>query len=473
MAYTLGLGDEQMQQTENLTPHVNEIHRALQNKMEMGAIEDELRRYLDYGVPLAQAKRDIVRMHGGGSLTVGAKKIAELQPEDKGVELEVRILTVNPKTITAKGAPKEIFYGLMGDETGKAPYTMWKDLNLEKGAVFVIKNAYVKKGFREGIEVSLGDYTTAARSNTDVTVKDDGYAPSSAAPSGDFGGSRIATEKKVKDLNENDRSVSITARVLELREKTISTANGQKTIVEGTLADETGRVPFSAWEPEKLPADFKENAVAHIRSAYVKTFRSVPQINIGQYATIEILASIALPGAETLNAPTKRTLDEIERSGGAQGIVVEGVVLEVKKGSGLIFRCSMEGCNRVLQNRQCALHPAKQEGVPDLRIKAVVDDGLGAATFFANREATEKLLGKTLAQCQQQARDAMTVDVIQDDIERVLASKRVLVYGNALGGEFGMQIISSGIEFVAARDLTLDAERLLGDLAAFLPEVSQ
>ncbi|MFA5860124.1 MAG: hypothetical protein WDA16_00370 [Candidatus Thermoplasmatota archaeon] len=460
-----------MQQTENLAPHVNEIARALQNKLEAGAIEDELRRYLDYGVPLAQAKRDIVRMHGG-TLQVGAKKVSDLQPEDRGVDVTAKILTVNPKTITVKGAPKEITYGYLADETGKAPYTAWKDLQLERGAVYKIRNAYVKKGFREGVDVQLGDYTTAERSDVQLDVKDD-YVGASTSPSGDYAGSRIATEKKVRDLNENDRSVSVIARVLEIREKTISTANGQKTIVEGVIADETGRVPFSAWEPEKLPAEFKENAVAHIRSAYVKTFRNVPQINIGQYATIEMLSSVALPSAEALSAPTKRTLDELERSGGGQGIVVEGIVLEVKKGSGLIFRCNIDGCNRVLQNRQCALHPQKQEGIPDLRVKAVVDDGLGAATFFANREATERLIGKTLAECQQQAGKAMTVDVIQDDIDRVLTAKRVLVSGNALCGEFGMQIIASGIEFVQARDVTADAERLLGELAAFLPEVSQ
>ncbi|HEX2021699.1 MAG TPA: hypothetical protein VHH36_03250, partial [Candidatus Thermoplasmatota archaeon] len=119
-----------MQQTENLAPHVQEIARALQNRMEPDAIEDELRRYLDYGVPLAQAKRDIVRMHGG-TLQAGERKVATLLPEERGIELVAKILTVNPKEITVKGQPKTIWYGYLADETGKVPYTAWKDLNLQ------------------------------------------------------------------------------------------------------------------------------------------------------------------------------------------------------------------------------------------------------------------------------------------------------------------------------------------------------
>jgi replication factor A1 len=457
-----------MQQTENLAPHVQEIARALQDKLDKGAIEDELRRYLDYGVPLAQAKRDIVRMHGG-SLQAGPKKIDSLQPEDRGVDLVAKILTVNPRTVTVKGQPKEITYGFLADETGKASYTAWKDLKLERGAVYRIKNAYVKKGFREGVDVQMGDYTSAERQSADLAVKDEFGGPT---PGGEFAG-RITAERKVRELTQNDRSVSLRARVLALHEKTVSTTNGQRTIVEGELADETGRVPFSVWEPDRLPAAFREDAVVHVKNAYVKAFRGQPQVSIGQYATIEVMPEGALPSAEQLRAPAKRNLAELAASGGGNGVRVDGVVLEVKKGSGLIFRCSVEGCNRVLQNRQCALHPQRQEGVPDLRVKAILDDGYGAATFFADRASTERLLGKTLAQCQQQAKDAMTVDVVQEDLDRVLTGKRVAVFGRAMSGEFGLQLMADDIEFAPERhDLQPEVEALLARIAEHAPEVA-
>ena len=105
-------------------------------------------------------------------------------------------------------------------------------------------------------------------------------------------------------------------------------------------------------------------------------------------------------------------------------------------------------------------------------MKAVLDDGYGAATFFANRETTERLLGKTLAQCQQQARDAMSVDVVQDDLDRVLTAKRVAVSGRAMSGEFGLQLMADDIAFVASRDHTAEAEQLMGRVAELLQEVA-
>ena len=459
-----------MQQTENLAPHVNEIARALGNKMDPPAIEDELRRYLEYGVPLQQAKRDIVRMHGG-SLNAGAKKVADLLAEDRGVELKAKVLTVNPKEITVKGAQKTIWYGYLADESGRTAYTAWKDFNLQPGLVYRLKNLYVKKGFREGVDVQLGDYSAAEATTEQMDVKDDFGAAGRGAGPGADAGSRIATERKVKELRDGMGSVTLTARVLAANEKVISTANGQKTLIEGELADETGRVAFSAWEPDRLPPEFKANAVVTVKGAYVRAFRGVPQLNFGQYATLQVLPGNALPGMDVLTQAKPFTLGELEAAGGAQGVQAEGVVLEVKKGSGLIFRCSTEGCTRVLQNKECRVH-GKQKGTPDLRIKAVLDDGLGAATFFANRAATERILGKSLDECQEMARDAMTTDVVQDEVVQKLTARRVLVTGNATSDEFGLQIIASDVTYAPPKDVEAEAEKLLARLAESLREVA-
>ena len=479
-----------MQQTENLAPHIADITRALQNRMEPDAIEDELRRYLEYGVPLAQAKRDIVRMHGG-TLTAGEKKLATIAPEERGLDLTVKVLTVNPKEIMVKGAPKTIFYGFLADDSAKVSFTSWKAFDtLQKGAMVHVKGAYAKKGFRDGIEINLGDYTTVLPSDAKMEIKDEfvggGAGPSSAE------GSRLSTERKARELRDGQGSVAITARVIELREKTISTQNGQKTIVEGELADETGRVPFSAWEPEKLPVTFKENAVAHIKGAYVRAFRGVPQLNFGQYATIEILPETALPEKDALMQEKPFHLGELEASGGGDGVVVSGIVLDVKKGSGIIFRCGApeatrggEACKRVLQAMECRIHgkndapsaktatPGRARASADLRIKAVLDDGHGAATFFANREATERVLGKTLAQCEEDARDAMTTDVIQDQLTEKLTTRRVALHGWARTDEFGLTLNATDVEFLGAIDVSADAEKLLGAVVEMLQEVAQ
>src|SRR5581483_495822 len=328
-----------------------------------------------------------------------------------------------------------------------------------------VKNASAKKAFREAdrIEINLGDYTTVTPSDARLEIKDEFPAP-------EAGGARVSAEHKLRDLREGQSSVTVVGRVLDLREKTISTANGQKTLVEGELADETGRAPFSAWEPEKLPAEMKQNSVVRVKGAYVRSFRGIPNLNFGQYATVEVLPDRTLPNAEELDKPKPFHLGELEAAGGGQGVMVEGVVLEVKKGSGLIFRCGAEGCNRVLQKMECRVH-GKQKGQPDLRIKAVLDDGHGAATFFANREATEKLLGKTLAQCQEMARDAMTIDVVYDEIVPKLTARRVVLTGNASHDEYGLQILAGDLAFAPERDAEAEAEKLYGSIVEILQEV--
>lgn len=463
-----------MQQTENLAPHIQEIARALQNRMEPDAIEDELRRYLEYGVPLAQAKRDIVRMHGG-NLAAGEKKIDALVPEDKGFELVAKVLTVNPKQITVKGAPKNIWYGLLADDTGQLSYTAWKEFPLERGAWVRVRNGYAKKGFRDGVELNLGDYAVVE------PVADPGWTVKSTfqgSGTADGGApSRVSTARTLREIKDGQTSITFTARVLECAQKTINTVNGPKTLMEGVLADETGRVPFSAWEPEKLPSDFAANAVVRVKGAYARAFRGVPTVNFGQYATVEVLPSNEMPDAASLSQPIAFTLAELESAGGGEGILVEGVVLEVKKGSGIIERCPTNEagrtCNRVLQKRECRIHGKQAKPAYDMRIKAVLDDGHGAATFFAGREATEKILGKSLAQAQEQARDAMTVDVIQDELIEKLTARRVVVRGRASTDEFGLTLNVDDVEYAPARDAQAEAEKLLGALAELTQEVGQ
>jgi replication factor A1 len=339
-----------------------------------------------------------------------------------------------------------------------------------------IRNAYAKKGFREGIEVSLGDYTVITAIDDIGAVKDENLSSGQGQGPGQVQGSgRVLTEKKVRELREGQSGVVVTGRILDVRERTVSTANGQKTLVEGELADETGRVSFSAWEPEKLGPEFKANAVVRVKSAYVKAFRSVPNLNLNQYTTIEFLPADTLPDAATLAQERPYSLGELEAAGGGDGVMVEGVLLEVKKGSGIIFRCGQpdEGraCTRVLQKMECRIH-GKQKGTPDLRIKAVLDDGHGAATFFVGREPTERILGKSLAQAQEMARDAMTVDVIQDELIAKLTGRRVIVRGRATSDDFGLQILANDLEYAPEKDAQAEAEKLLGALDDVMREVA-
>ena len=51
-------------------------------------------------------------------------------------------------------------------------------------------------------------------------------------------------------------------------------------------------------------------------------------------------------------------------------------------------------CNRALQENECSVH-GNVDGVEDLRIKLIVDDGTGVVSGIFDKSLTEKILGKT------------------------------------------------------------------------------
>lgn len=431
-----------MRTQEELAPHVREIVRALEEKTEETEIADELEKFMDFGIPLQQAKREIIRNHGG-SPSGGRRTLDLLTGQDGSVNLLVKILTVNPKEIVVSGEKKQIFYGLLGDETRVLPYTAWRDFQLEKGQVVKILNAYTST-WQESPQVNLGDRTTVAQSDETVTPPERVRPP---------------TERKIAQLENGMNNVFLVARVMGLFQKTIESKDGTKGITSGVFVDETGRVPFTVWGA----VPFKDNDVVKIRGAYVKSWRGAPNLNANDASGVEILEQSLLPSIDVLAKEQTRSIGEIARIGGATGVAVEATVLEVRQGSGLIFRCGQ--CNRVLQKRECRIH-GKVEGIADLRVKAVLDDGTGALTAFIGRPLTETLIGRTLGECQSIAREAMSPDVIQTEMVAKLAARPLRVTGNVTSDEFGLMLIATGAEILSVPQESVvdEARKLLSEL---------
>ena len=92
---------------EELAPHVQDINRALGNKVSEQEIERELSSYLNvYRVSLDTAKRSIVKKHGGNPATLAngvSKTLRELMPGEQSVNLLARIVSVNEKDVTIEG----------------------------------------------------------------------------------------------------------------------------------------------------------------------------------------------------------------------------------------------------------------------------------------------------------------------------------------------------------------------------------
>ncbi len=132
---------------------------------------------------------------------------------------------------------------------------------------------------------------------------------------------------------------------------------------------------------------------------------------------------------------------------------VEGALVDIQSGSGLIKRCPKEDCTRVLQNGRCSEH-GEQEGEFDLRIKGVVDDGVDVHEVIFNQEATENLTGIELDEAKQMAMDALDTTVVADEMRE----KTLGYYYRVSGPTMGRYVLANDVEQLSG---PVDAEAAL------------
>ena len=431
-------------------PHIEDIARVLGEKVDRDMIARELDEYLNvYRVPLGTAKESIVKKHGGNPQALTAsvfRKLADLRPDEPSVDLLVRVVSANPKTIEVDGKEKDIVYGILGDDTGTLQFTAWDATRFpyERGEVLRVVSAYTR-GWNDEVQVNLGDRAAINR--------EDG----SALPPPPSGAAFVAGgEVKVRDLRAGMRGLDIAFRVLAVEERKVTVKGEEKTVWSGTLADGTGKTEFSSWHDFDLaPGD-----AVRLRGGYIRTWRGVPQLSFDGRDQLEKLDDDALPPAEELDVDSGITIDELERRGGAPSVSVKGIVIEVREGSGLVFRCNE--CRRVVRKGTCAIH-GRVESTADLRVKAVVDDGTGSLGVVIGREITEALLGKTLEECKAIAQEAFDSEVVRDLLVDRLVARPMMVSGNVISDDFGLMMIVRDVSDVKV-DVKQEASNLLEEL---------
>ena len=432
--------------TEDLKSHVDEILNAIDDTSKKNIsreeLEKELNRFMDYGVPIKQAKQTLVKKYGGSVVftdstgNIDRTLIADLEPNLSSVKLLGRVIAINPKDIVVKGESKKIFYGILGDESGTIPFTAWTNLEVEKGDVVEVSNAYTRE-WQGATQLNFGDRVRVEKTDK-KRLPEDAFKP---------------RELKVKDLRSGVGRVDITAKVLQIKERETTVNEETKKVFSGIIGDETGKAQFTSWHD----FDIKEEDVLRITGGYVKSWKGIPQLTFDQNASVKKLdkSKIAKDKLQVQRMP----LHELVEKRGALDVEIEGTVIEIRPGSGLVSRCP--DCNRVLMNEQCSIH-GKVKGVPDLRVKMVIDDGTGAVGSVLNRELSEKILGITLDECKK-----MDNNDLINEINNKLFARRILLHGNALGDDFGTNIITKDAKLVEL-DVGREAERLTNELEGLM-----
>lgn len=445
-----------MMNKEEIAPHVKEIARVLEGKVKEQDIEKDLDNYLNvYRMSLEASKRHIVRKYGGdpNSLTKGERKLlSQLGLSEQSVDLLVRVMSSSTREVTVSGSPKTILSGIMADENGgTVKFTVWdvSKADLKAGENYLIRYAYTKE-WNGQPEVHLGN-----RVVVELRPQDEVQVPEGMAVPEVGGGYSAPIVAKVSELRENMNNVTLTACILSMKSREVETPTGKKAMYTGIMADETGKVEFTAWHD----FDLKEGEVVTITNAYVKGWKGIPRLSFGEKAQVS-RPNVKFPNQQELSQASKKTIAELERSGGAADVVVHGTVVDIKKGTGLIFRCPE--CNRVVQKGVCQVH-GKVHQVPDLRIKLVVDDGSSAMTAVMKKDVTEGLTGVTLKEALDEARETMDPEFVGRRFEELLLAKPVELRGNVISDDYGLSMNVSEAKIVF-QDVKTEAEVLLSKI---------
>lgn len=435
-------------QSNQSAPLLDDILLALGDKVPSvvtaDAVREELQRFLDYGVKPDQARTAILRHYGvqarsaSTGPTGGRKTLAELQPGENFVILLARIVAINEKEIVVKGEKRKIQYGILGDESMTRPFTAWKPIAAQKGDVFKIIGAYTKE-YQGGAEVQFGDRVV-------LEPADPGSVPAAPAP----------RTVKVHDLAAGLSNVALVARVLNVGPRPVTVQGVQKTVWSGVLADDTGKVGFTSWADFQL----RDGQAVRIAGGYVRSFRGAPQFTFDEKSVVETLPDSEAPSVEEIAQAGPVPLADLYVGTGALDVVVEATLVEVRPNSGLVMRCPE--CKRTLQAMACMQH-GKVTGQPDLRIKAVLDDGTGAVNAVFGRETTEALLGKSVDEAVKIAKDAMSTDVVETELKQKVLARPLRCRGNVVVDEFGPTLLVQDAAFLQ-RDLAAAAEALLAEL---------
>ena len=326
-------------------------------------------------------------------------------------DLHVGYVTVQVKFVEEWESRSErmLQTGLLGDETGRIKFVLWKDDTREKlvpGKVYLIKNAKVAEyNGRLSLSLNSAEYSVVDGAD-DMVVQ--GAAPSSPLP-----------VTNIRDLSVGFASLHV--KFVEEWE-----SRSERMLQTGLLGDETGRIKFVLWKDD-TKEKLEPGRVYHITNAKVDEYngRLSVVLNSAVYEADDPAADIAV------------------------GTVLDsyaGTIVQISGGSGLVKRCPVEGCNRVLSRQNfCPIHEIQNNYNYDLRIKAVLDDGQKAYNVLMGREVTEALTGMTMDQAIDLASESpLGLEEVQAQFTEKLCGRYVRCFGN----DFEGRILVKSAEFI-------------------------
>jgi replication factor A1 len=351
-----------------------------------------------------------------------------------------RVVVVRRREVLRRsdGGRSSLLAGVLSDGTASVRFSWWDPPRegIERGTILRAVGAEVRE-FRGRPELV---FTWKTR-----------IGPAGEAELPPLDGESVPA-RTVRELQDGEEGFRLDVRVLAVEAKPVSVGEERRIVHEGRLADATGAVAFSSWSDFHLAV----GEAVRIVGGYVRAFRGRRQLVLDERAVVLRLDGAGLPEVSAWTRRPTRPIADVEEDGGGEVTAIEGLVVGVLPPSGLVYRCP--ACRRLVASGLCRVH-GRVNGVADLRVRLVLDDGTGAATVAAGREATERLWGVTLAGARERLRDRPDPSVLEEQLAEAVVGRRLVVRGSASRDDFGLTVTPESIE-PAEVDLEAAADEL-------------
>ncbi len=371
----------------------------------------------ELGVSLEEAARSVHASRGVSHQTpsriVGA--LRELAPGTVNISIRARLVTLHEGERSDGGG--KYHYGMLGDSTTTVPFSAWTDFDFNVGDALLLQNVNVRE-WKERTEVVIND-----RSQISRTDDLDGLVPSL-----DEG-----VPGTIGELTPESRRIDIECRVLEVQKGEVIIRENPKEITRGSMADRTGRMDFTCWGPIELI----KGRCYRVIGGYVKDHRGTLRFNFDPGAIVRELPDDRLPPLEDLQRPLPSRMTEVGSRRSFGPVMLRGMVLDVRGGSGLIKRCS--DCGRRMAKAQCPVH-GRTKGEDGLSLRAIFDDGSGSAIIRAEGTIVEQLLGKTISEVSEEVKESLDPTGVISELSSRLTGRPWTIIGDPSVDEYGVSI---------------------------------
>ena len=363
-------------------------------EIELPEIERRLRDLTErFKVPIAEAERSVVNRflrehnmkredyYGAQQGSASSMQISDINQSGQWINLHAKVVQ-----LWDSASPSIDQTGLIGDETGTIEFVKWTKSNLpplEEGKSYSLENM-VTDEFSGRFNVKMNRTTRIQKLEDDIeTIKRESIS--------------------IADIKESGQWINLRAKVIQLWE-----SEHESIDQIGVIGDETETIKFVKWAKSEL-SPLEEGKSYSFENLTTDEYEGKFGVQFGKNALINELD------------------EDIEV--GFSVTEFTGAMVQIQDGSGLIRRCPI--CNRALMKGTCMEH-GNVDGIHDLRIKAVLDNGTMVQEALFNREITESISGITLEEAKEMAVDALDQSVVLDEMKKRLLGRYYTMSGRIL-----------------------------------------